>query len=88
MCAALTSPDACGCVRGAAAAERNGRVQEQTVSMKRVGEDLMLLSQRLDTEKNARCGGQAGGEEQLRALVLEERTCLAHLGLMRNLATA
>ncbi|PNW80868.1 hypothetical protein CHLRE_07g332950v5 [Chlamydomonas reinhardtii] len=34
--------------------ERNGRVQEQTVSMKRVGEDLMLLSQRLDTEKNTR----------------------------------
>jgi hypothetical protein len=26
------------------------------VSMKRVGEDLLLLSQRLDAEKTARCG--------------------------------
>ncbi|GIL59437.1 hypothetical protein Vafri_14118 [Volvox africanus] len=34
--------------------ERNGRVQEQTVAMKRIGEDLMLLSQRLDIEKTSR----------------------------------
>ncbi|GFR51740.1 hypothetical protein Agub_g14186 [Astrephomene gubernaculifera] len=34
--------------------ERNGRVQEQTVSLKRVGEDLMVLSQRLDIEKTTR----------------------------------
>ena len=35
-------------------AERNARVQEQTVSLKRVGEDLVLVSQRLESEKATR----------------------------------
>lgn len=39
---------------GRPVAERNSRVQEQTISMKRVGEDLVLVSQRLEAEKTAR----------------------------------
>lgn len=39
---------------GALDDERNSRVQEQTMSMKRVGEDLVLVSQRLEAEKAAR----------------------------------
>lgn len=35
-------------------AERNSRVQEQTLALKRVGEDLVTMAQKMDAEKVAR----------------------------------
>lgn len=40
--------------RACVCAERNARVQEQTLSLKRVGEDLVTMAQRMDAEKASR----------------------------------
>lgn len=66
--------------------ERNSRVQEQTVSLKRVGEDLVLVSQRLESEKSTResevaalrsevhdaLGNRNAADDQFKGAVLDE----------------
>mmetsp|Transcript_13822 Transcript_13822/g.24301 ORF Transcript_13822/g.24301 Transcript_13822/m.24301 type:complete len:265 (-) Transcript_13822:549-1343(-) len=66
--------------------ERNARLQEQTLSMKRVGEDLMIVQQKIEVEKSAResdvnqlrtevhdvLGNRNLNDEQFKGAVLDE----------------